>query len=267
MREFIDEFGKDNFMIIFWVIVVVVAALIIIILVEKIQARSKLKNTINREIENCDRLKNDKVKTESYKLENEVSINNDYDDYDILEDEVPVKEEIVYVKAEPTKEEAKEKLEEVTKKLIEDDNNLIDHTYFETEQEEKSIISYEELLRASHDIDEKNDRLLEDEGEAAITLDELYMKHLDEQDKLEEESLKGKVSNPVFVHDDEKKFKNSEVISPVFGFYSGKVKQEIDNEEFLETFDSEDKPKDIEAEIEKTEEFLSELKRLKNKLD
>lgn len=272
MKEFINEFGKDNFMIIFWVIVIVIVALIVIVLVEKIQTKRSLKNRINAEIDNCNRLAEEHLDDDSNKyrkkfIDESSLIMDDViekDSYDYVDDK---DEEIVYVKNEPTKEEAKEKLEEVTKKLVDADNNLIEHTYFETEQEEKSIISYEELLKASHDIDEKNDKLLEDEGEAAITLDELYMKHVDEQDKLEEESLRGKVSNPEFVYDDEKKFKNSEVISPVFGFYSGKVKQEVDNEEFLETLDKEDKPRDIEVEIEKTEEFLTELKRLKNKLD
>ena len=117
------------------------------------------------------------------------------------------------------------------------------------------------------DIDEKNDKLLEDEGEAAITLEELYRKHVDEQDVVSQESFKDKVNNPEFVGDEEKKFKNSEVISPVFGFYSGRVKQEMEKDEYLESLDNVDKPRDIETEIEKTEEFLAELRRLRNKLD
>ena len=95
---------------------------------------------------------------------------------------------------------------------------MIDHTNFENEQEEKSIISYEELIRASHDIDQKNDKLLEDEGEAAITIEELYKKHQEEQsiqDGIDAVNEKVQVTNPVF-EEEPKKFKNSDVISPVF---------------------------------------------------
>lgn len=257
MKEFINEFGKDNFMIIFGVIIVVVLALVVIILIERHQSKKRIKNEINREINNCNRMIVDSS------FEDDSSSGYVEDD---LYAERDVSDDIVYVKSEPTREEAKEKLEEVTRKLVSSDSDLIEHTYFETEQEEKSIISYDELVRASHDIDQKNDKLLEDEGDAAISLEELYQKHVEEQNQIEIDSLKGKVSNPSFESDD-KKFKNSEVISPVFGFYSGKVKQEVNEDEFLETLDTRDNDRDIEREIEKTEEFLTELKRLKNKLD
>ncbi len=186
------------------------------------------------------------------------------EDLELLDD-IPDKHEVYYAPLETSVEEAKEKLEEVTKRLIDDDPNLIDHTHFEMEQEEKSIISYEELVKASHDIDEKNDRVLKDEDEAAITIEELYKKHQQEQsiiDGIDAVNEKAKVSNPVF-EEEPKKFKNSEVISPVFGIYSGKVKQQ----DVLKEIDKDIKPKDLEDEIQRTEDFLTELKKLKNKLD
>ena len=110
--------------------------------------------------------------------------------------------------------------------------------------------------------------MLEDEGEAAITLEELYQKHVDTQNIVEEQSTEVKVNNPIFQDDEPKKFKNSEVISPVFGFYSGKIKQEQQKpKDVLKEFDKTAETKDLEDEIQRTEDFLSELKRLKNKLD
>ena len=139
---------------------------------------------------------------------------------------------------------------------------LIEHTNFENEQEEDSIISYEELVHASQDIDQKNDRLLKDEDEAAITIEELYKKHENIQNEIKDADIK--VNNPVF-EEEHKTFKNSEVISPVFGLYSGKIKEK--KEDVLEEINKTVSPKDLEDEIERTEEFLEELKRLKNKLD
>ena len=130
--------------------------------------------------------------------------------------------------------------------------------------EEKRKLNGKEM----EEINNKVKKLLEDEGEAAITLEELYQKHVDNQNKVEESKVDVKVNNPVFEEDEPKKFKNSEVISPVFGFYSGKTKQEqMKPKEVFEELDKNVGMKDLEDEIQRTEDFLSELKRLKNKLD
>lgn len=263
MNEFISEFGKENFVIIIAIVTAIVLALIIIVLIEKFQAKSRMKKQIRKQISNMNAPSND--------FKNQVIRENipKHEQVEVLEeDHTKHNDEVVYVEEVNPELEAKEKLEEVTKKLIEKDDGLIDHTHFETEQEEKSIISYDELVRASHDIDEKNDKLLEDEGEAAITLEELYQKHVDDQNLVEESKVDVRVNNPVFEDDEPKKFKNSEVISPVFGFYSGKTKQEqLKPKEVFEELDKSVEMKDLEDEIQRTEDFLSELKRLKNKLD
>ena len=293
MSEFINEFGKENFIIIVAVVVAIVLALVIIVLIEKVQAKKARKKQIEKEISNYNKInaqvrkpvieKEEVVEKESSpvyeKLDElyEEEFPEEKDSYDIehssVKEEIREKktDDVFYVENVNPREEAKEKLEEVTKKLIED-SELIEHTHFETEQEEKSIISYEELVSASHDIDEKNDKLLEDEGEAAITLEELYQKHVDTQNEIEDEVPEVKVNNPIFEDNGERKFKNSEIISPVFGVYSGKSKptpisNKMEPVEILEQLDDAIGMKDLEAEIEKTEEFLSELKRLKNKLD
>lgn len=261
MSEFINEFGKENFIIMISIVGVIVVILFIIILIEKHNSRKIIKSELKNIKENAKSVKRNTVIQEPVEAPTEK--------LEMLD--VPLKEEpngeVYYTPIEPTATEAKEKLEAVTKRLIDEDENnyLIDHTHFENEQEEKSIISYDELVKASHDIDEKNDKLLADEDEAAITLEELYRKHEDEQNIIEkvEEQKEVKVNNPVFV-DETKKFKNSEVISPVFGIYSGEIKKP---EKVLKEIDKKMDSRDLENEIQRTEDFLSELKKLKNKLD
>ena len=341
MSEFINELGKENFIIISVVIGVIVLALIIIILIEKFQMKARVKKQIRKQISNINNSSNDQIrrprpevnkpkvvieepvkhvnsninnqmKKQSYPSNKEqlqymrvqrqvnnisnkpvnnnvsnrnvtnqnnevkqqkrvyqaqpsrVSRNNDAYNYN----QNKVNDDVVYVETknkQRAEREAKQKLEEVTKKLI-DNNNLIDHTHFETEQEEKSIISYDELVRASHDIDAKNDKLLSDETEAAITLEELYKKH--EEEQIKSEDNKSSVSNPVFEDDEPKKFKNSEVISPVFGFYSGKVKQDVNSSrEAFKQINKNVENNELEEEIQKTEDFLTELRKLKDRLD
>ena len=250
MSEFINEFGKQNFIIMLAILGIVLLALIIILIIENRNSRRYEESRI-----------------EYY--EEEKPVVNEY-----------AKDEVVYVDHEPTKEEAKEKLEAVTKKLIEDDlkhdyvieeqevkkeeiekeedYGLIEHTEFETYQEEESVISYDELIKSSQNINDINDKLLEDEEKSAITIEELYRKHEEKQDLKPEI----KIDNPVF--EEEKKFKNSDVISPVFGIYSGEVKN---SNEVLKEIDKKVGKEDLEDEIRKTEEFLEELKRLKSKLN
>ena len=230
----------------------------------KEEQRKKEEQRLKEEKLRREKIEQLKYEEEKPKPEIKEKKSNIEEEINLLED--TPKQEVYYTPIETSKEKAKEKLEEVTKRLIDEESNLIDHTHFEVEQEEKSIISYDELIKASHDIDEKNDRLLKDEDEAAITIEELYKKHQEEQtilDEINNINNKVKVNNPEFI-DEPKKFKNSEVISPVFGIYSGKVKNSKD---VLKEINKDVRPKDLEDEIQRTEDFLTELKKLKNKLD
>ncbi len=241
MEEFINSFGRNNLIVVVAIVFAIVLALVMIVLIEKIKLRKRQKE--------------------------------EYFEEELLEDNPS---DIVYEeeKSKEKKEEyAKQTLENITKKLIEqeENNSLITKTTFEVEQEERSVISYEELLKASHDVDNTNDALLKDEGTEPITIEELYKKHL------EETNIKETLDNPIFeeqedkekkeikkekVEEEPKKFKNSEIISPVFGIYNAKKSKQ--NDDYLEkTMDLED----LELEIKKTEEFLNELKELKEKLN
>lgn len=260
MNEFINEFGKENFMIIVVVVGIIVLALIVIVLIEKIQIKSKMKKCFQKSISD--------IKDVTIKEEEKEVINANYSTYNDIKDDSNDSfntQEVVYEENVNPEKVAKEKLAEVTKKLIDNDDSLIDHTHFEVEQEEKSIISYEELVKSSHDIDYKNDKLLQDEGEAAITLEELYKKHEDEQNIVLDSNVK--VNNPVFEDDEPKKFKNSEVISPVFGFYNGKIKNEKTGNDVLKRMNNDITSKELDEEIQKSEDFLVELRKLQSKLD
>lgn len=248
MKEFIDSFGLNNFVIIVAVVVAILLALLIIFILEKIAKRKK-----NDVLDYYDTFDND---DDEIIEENETQNN-------VVKPTVELakKEEVVYKEDVITEQEAKKTLEEVTKKLVEEEQAIIGPTRFEMEQEEKSVISYDELKKINYDIDEVNDNVLLDEGDLPITIEELYKKHLDEQESNKDEAL-----NPIFVEADEeiKKFKNSEIISPVFGVYRNDVKRNVPKKQNLEsTVDL----ADLEIEIKKTEEFLKELKRLKDKLE
>ena len=300
MREFINEFGRENFTIIAIVVLVILVALVLIVILEKTQIKKSIKkrakmmlkidkqikstekkpreNEHNRKKETIDHrtidaLKNienleDTIKeikpqktpvisTSAPKKEIRPSIPKTENiihqkpekkrefDYSRLEHNNLVnnseKNEVVYKKNKRSVEEAKEKLEEVTKKLIENKEEP-NHTFFEEEQEEKSIISYEELVKASHDIDEKNDKLLEDEKDAAITLDELY--------KAKEKPQVPKRSERL----ENFKRRNS-VVSPIYGRNNDAAITDYNRKDY-----SSIREEDSEA-------FLENLKNLRSKLD
>ena len=257
MKEFIDSFGLNNFIIIIAVVVAIVLALLIIFVLEKISKRrnkSILDYYDDFTSDDDDNEEKDSIDFDNGTITNEV--------IDEVEEVTHVPGEVVY-QDDITQQEAKKTLAEVTKKLIEEEPSVIDHTHFEKEQEERSVISYEELKKINYNIDEENDNVLSDEDDLPITIEELYKKHLDEQETNEDV-----LDNPVFVEPEEeiKKFKNSEVISPVFGIYNKNLVK--DSKKNVKPNDSSSvEMQDLELEIKKTEDFLKELKKLKDKLD
>lgn len=114
---------------------------------------------------------------------------------------------------------------------------------FEQEQEEKAIISYQELLNAKNKTDKK---------EEVVNKEEV------------------KKATPKLVTTKENKFTNSEFVSPVFGKMDKKnnTNLEIENEE---TFDPHELEKTLNIEplseeIKKNNEFLNALKEFRKNL-
>lgn len=259
MKDFVNIMGKDNIFIICSIIVVIILALLVIVIIEKASSKKyKLKQQVELPSYKENKIYDDsKDNNDIYKSE---VINEEDNVNNTVNDVKPIEQEVVYVANKPTEEDAKKELEEAAKKLVyEEKNDLIGPTFFEKVQEEKSIISYDELLKANLDPDELDNYRVEDEGNEPITLDELYKKNIDDLIEKQEEKINNfnKVQE---LKEEPKRFKNSSVISPVFGIKS-------DNEyKKLEAYKSSN-VRNIEDEIKKTEEFLSELKKLKERIE
>ena len=142
---------------------------------------------------------------------------------------------------------------------------------FESSQEEHAIISVDELMKASENITAEEIEEYEDDGNEPISIKELeaLYKSVEEPVKVEiksEEQNEEKTKLPEFeikvkpaieVYDG-KEFKNSSVISPVFGL---KKTEESITLEHTANLDK------LNEEIRKTNEFLSMLKELRKNLE
>lgn len=254
MQEIINSLGENTILIIFGVIVLVIVALFIILLIER-------KNKLNylKEFE--------KIEEYEEKVPENIEVNNKTDE---VENNSSVEENQVIYEERINKTDAKKAIEEAAKKLVYEEQDIIGQTFFEKQQEENSIISYDELMSKNIDVDLENEKVLEDEGNEPITIDELYSmqkeNESDEKIKEEKEALSENQTKEdemiYYVNSESKKFKNSEVISPVFGIKRDVIYKKEYNE-LGETINI----KELDMEIKKTEEFLKELKKLKSKLD
>ncbi len=144
---------------------------------------------------------------------------------------------------------------------------------FESDQEEHAIISVEELTKASQNITDEEIERYEDDGNEPISIKELEAMYksieepIQEENKIEvHEDKEEKITLPDFdikvkpivdVYED-KNFKNTPVISPVYGL------KQTESSIALEQTANLDKLND---EMKKTNEFLSTLKELRKNLD
>ncbi len=123
---------------------------------------------------------------------------------------------------------------------------------FENSQEENAIISLEELNNVKDNIKEEEINAYEDDGNEPISLTELEALY---KDLKEEEPPKEEVVVPSI---EEKKFKTTPVISPVYGLTSNKDTISLEQTANLEK---------LNEEIRKTNEFLNALKELRKNLE
>ena len=198
-----------------------------------------------------------------------------------LEDlnDIEFKEELIYTDIEPDQETARLELKKIEEELrkqesISDIENIA-LTNYEEQQEESAIISLEELLKKSKEMYEKNEiTQYADEGNEPISLQDLEKKfgekneNYDEPfiiedvvpenaEKVEIEELIIEDTKPVVK--EEKKFTISPVISPIYGLQKSPTSD-------LELENTADYDK-LDEEIKKTNDFLTTLKDLQNKLD
>ena len=161
-------------------------------------------------------------------------------------------------------------------------------TNFEEDQEQNAIISLDELLKRGKTITQDEIIKHEDDGNEPITLQELEAKWKKDQEVValkndgDIEVLETKKEEAPFSYEDIKveapkvkiptmdelfsksktPYKPTPVISPIFGIEEDKISS--DNSLKLENTANYDK---LDAEIRKTNEFLSKLKELQKKLD
>lgn len=304
MEKITNLLNENGVLVIIGIIVVIVFLLFIILLIER---KNKLKynkeytlqenlEDYDGDIEDNNNISLDKNKDNKH-LEDILKIKElenieKTDKVDKVNKNVPAEEEHIIYKEEETPKEAKKAIEEAAKKLVyEEQSDIVTPTFFEKMQEENSIISYDELMSKNLDFDLSNEQVLEDDGNEPITIDELYKFHekddkedtdldkldvskdeksykinaIDEDsviDSFKDSSKDDDEKMVYYVNSESKKFKNSQVISPVFGVKRDVIYKKEYNE-LGETIDI----KELDMEIKKTEEFLKQLKRLKDKLD
>ena len=199
--------------------------------------------------------------------------------------------EEVIEKQEESKEEVIEQLEEVAP-IVEEQTKVenIELTDYEEDQEQAAIISLDELIKKSKELYENNELAqYEDEGTEPISLQELEEKkvvrseewydepfiisevvpeeEVEEVVEVKQEKLVLDDFNTVKVNEVKEevtpKFKNSPIISPIFGIEK-QIEEMSPTEMELENTANYDK---LDEEIRKTNEFLMTLRELQKKLD
>lgn len=236
------------------------------------------------------------VKENPVNINDSIMLNNQFEEkVEVVEPTVitPVEspkneEEVIKYKDEVyTESEAKAELERITEELKklenEEKEENIELTKFETEQEENAIISLDELIAKGKTITEQNEiTQYQDDGNEPISIQELEERYKREKEQVEvleveeePKEEKPKLSIDDFLSAKEKvtplkeaysenktTYHPSPIISPIYGIEEEPVKKnttlELENTANYDKFDEE---------IRKTNEFLSKLKELQQKLD
>lgn len=185
-----------------------------------------------------------------------------------------------YDRTEPNREEALSELARITRELEEQANEekvQEDLRRIEDAREKEAIISYDELLRKT-----ANMNIIDDEENAVISINELNTKKedpirselteviaqttgeepilLQNIEETDISNIKEDVSITSTLKNESTKFKRSPIISPIYGIEKNpKIEKQM---EFENTANYEK----LDAEIKKTNEFLSTIRELQKKL-
>lgn len=205
-------------------------------------------------------------------------------------------EELQYTTLEPNKEQAQQELKRLTEELqkAQNEENQVTLSTLEEEQEKNAIISLDELMAKSKEINYDNtvEKYEEDDENKPISIEELERLHNEmkkvEESKAKEEKIEIITTIPEnndtkerIIHQEklvldefnnikidekepykvEKKFKSSPVISPVYGIERKEI-PESNNMELENTANFEK----LDEELKKTNEFLMTLKELQKNL-
>jgi len=192
-------------------------------------------------------------------------IKNDFVQAEKVEEELNKKEETVMTN----------KLEEILQKMQEDINVKPEDVVkkFEEEQEEKAIISYQELVdnvKAGKievvDDEESKENYVEN---LALEIEEPIMSVSEEESTVTPEMVREAIENISVscIKEEPKKFKKSEIISPIFGVMEEKFEYPKiqKSENILDIMNTRDY-NELTDEIKKQEEFLNALKEFRRNL-
>lgn len=192
-------------------------------------------------------------------------IKNDFVEAEKIEEELNNKEESV----------VSNKLEEILKKMQEDINTKPEDVVrkFEEEQEEKAIISYKELV---DNVKSGKIEVIDDEESNINYVENLSLEvktepimQVEEETAVTPKMVKETISaiSESSVKVEPKKFKKSEIISPIFGIMQDaveypKIKK---SENILDIMNTRDY-NELTEEIKRQEEFLNALKEFRKNL-
>lgn len=198
--------------------------------------------------------------------------------------------EVTYTTNEPSAEDARDEIARITEMLeqeAEKEDETIETTIqiYEENQEKNAIISMQELLERTKELEMNKEKIALEEQTAPISIDEF--KQAVTTEEVKESPLTeaiAQVTEPVIMTSNEEiniedmkqnqsvtdnierdklafasKFKSSPIISPIYGV----EKSENDSLRIENTANYEK----LDAEIKKTNEFLTKLKELQKKLD
>lgn len=268
MTDLFNYFASNDGLIIICLMIIIIILIGIIMIIDLNNRRKRTLEQKSFEQENIDELNNE--------------INSNIND-DIIE----VKE-IKYVESNEELEKTKAKLEletlkaelakaeEQNKRQNESiDNQISDPiTTFEDEQEQKAIISVEELSKKADQLYDQNEiTQYQDEGNEPISIQELEALYQESKQTPAKEIINDSVNATVnmtetfSLNNDDRvkstKFTSTPFISPVYGMSEVEDKeQSLDNINLEQTANLEK----LNEELRKVNEFLVALKELRNKL-
>ncbi len=250
MKNVLNNLVSSELLFVYSLIILVVIFIMIILIIDRKQSKKKPQNifdTLNMKI------------IEDAQEEQETIIEKKEEEVTKIDETVQKIEE--YVESNLEKTQAQIRVEEIKKALeeaqVEEQIQEDKFDKFEKEQEQNAIISYHELKKSFDQLYQENEKnqYLEDD-QIPINIQELYDLKKEETEVLEEEKEETKkvviqdLTDILPKKESKSTFKSSPYISPVYGIQQSTLEE-----------------KKVNQELEHANDFLNNLKELKNNLD
>lgn len=303
MKDFFNNTVNSELFFVYALIFIVAILIVIILIIDKKESKNKPKSlfdTLNMkafttvDLENIEDATQDLKAVESpieviqfqkTEVEDNFSDIKSIDEVAIKKEE-PIKDfssEYDYVETDLEKTQAQIDLEEITNALrnAKKEEPADQYMKFEEEQEKNAIISYHELKEVYNQLYDENEKVqYTEDDDIPINIDDLFQKkkefmQIDLEEEVDTTLLQTKSTEDKSFENEEKKvvlqdfssmkdssskppvstFKSSPLISPVYGIQKEPVRVNTNNENL------------IDEDIQVANQFLNNLKELKNNLD